>query len=733
MLGKFNRLWAKLVKPSDKIAEDEQFQAQLLSTLILLILPLGTAVSLVPLLVDRTPVNQIPQVPVMLFVIVTVSIAYWLTRTQYYKISAFYLIVIAFLAVQFAAYVDNSPRDLRALYFTIIPILASTLFFSLRFAILWTAIGLASMFLVPLFLPEVTARDVIVGPFDFTLIVSATALLGAQFRDYLEQRRQRKLAQREAQYRLLFEGTFSGIAIVTNGRIQEVNTGLCTMFNYEATQLHDRNWLILFATETQKQLEKTNLAILTQPQEAVGIRRDGKRIYVEFLIREQPVEDGNTWLVAFRDITERKEAEQAIQQRAAELEILTRLSTDLRKAQHLDDMNAIILRHILNAIRADSGSIFLYDPEKELLVSQVGYSPFRGEVHRLQDIFHRPGRGIVGHVYQTGEMYISEDLAHDPLVEELPPLKPHLKPIQTSISIPLYANKQVLGVINIGFFTRRQFTDKEVQLLQTMSDIGANAIHRAQLMATLEQRVVERTRELEVANEKLKELDKLKSKFIADISHEFRTPLANAILYLDLLERGRPEKREYYMHVLREKMGQLERLTEDILDISRLEMEQQGSRAAVVDLNELVQTVVRMFHEQATEANLILRCQIAASLPLVKGDRGQLMQMLTHLVRNALQFTLEGEVEVSTGLDEGRVRLRVRDTGVGISDDELPHVFERFYRGREVVQLGVAGTGLGLSIVREIVTLHDGDIMLQSRSGEGTTVTVWLPVAGDGG
>jgi two-component system, OmpR family, phosphate regulon sensor histidine kinase PhoR len=231
------------------------------------------------------------------------------------------------------------------------------------------------------------------------------------------------------------------------------------------------------------------------------------------------------------------------------------------------------------------------------------------------------------------------------------------------------------------------------------------------------------------ANERLTELDRLKSKFVSDVSHELRTPIANLKLYIDLLQHGRPDKQAQYVVVLQQQIRRVANLVDDILDLSRLESrKQQGITFGPVELNEVVAQVVMAHQPRAEAAALILAFAPGRELPVVRGDANQLAQVVTNLVANALNYTLEGTVQVETLLRDDQVGLIVTDTGRGIAAEDLPHIFERFYRGRPTQQTDVPGTGLGLAIVQEIVELHQGRIEVTSQADQGTTFGIWLPI-----
>ena len=246
----------------------------------------------------------------------------------------------------------------------------------------------------------------------------------------------------------------------------------------------------------------------------------------------------------------------------------------------------------------------------------------------------------------------------------------------------------------------------------------------------LEQRVLDRTLELAAANAQLTELDQLKSKFVSDVSHELRTPIANLKLYIDLLRRGHREKQAHYLDVLHQQVRRVAALVDDILDLSRLERrKEQGVNYQAVALDDVVKQVVLAHQPRAEAEGLRLTVELAPALPPVLGDANQLAQVVTNLVANALSYTTAGYVRVRADLRDKQVCLCVEDSGSGIPAEDLPHIFERFYRGHLVLKNDVPGTGLGLAIVKEIVELHQGQLEVDSRPGQGTTFRAWLPVA----
>jgi signal transduction histidine kinase len=231
---------------------------------------------------------------------------------------------------------------------------------------------------------------------------------------------------------------------------------------------------------------------------------------------------------------------------------------------------------------------------------------------------------------------------------------------------------------------------------------------------------------------RLRELDRLKSHFVATVSHELRTPLANIKLYLTLLQRGHEERRGQYVQVLQEETGRLSAMIEDLLDLSRLEAGREAEPAVAVELRPLLRQVLENLRPSYSAKGLHVELEHGPS-PVVNGRRDQLIQVFTNLLSNSIQYTPSGgwvRLRLQTGeadADPKMACVSVQDNGQGIPDSDLPYIFDRFYRGSLARSTNLPGSGLGLAIVREILDRHQGRVTVLSRLGEGSTFSVWLP------
>ena len=314
---------------------------------------------------------------------------------------------------------------------------------------------------------------------------------------------------------------------------------------------------------------------------------------------------------------------------------------------------------------------------------------------------------------------------------------PELTWLRSYAGVPIQIRGQLVGFLNLDSDTPGFFTAAHAEQLQAFADQVAVAFENTRLYEAtrrhaeeLETRVAVRTRELSEANQRLQELDQLKSKFVSDVSHELRTPVTSLSLYAELLEYGKPEKREQYIKQIQTQTARLTQLVNDILNLSRLEMGAEPPRLEAVDLNELISSVVETYQASAEAVGLDLTFTPDRSLPPVRGERNQLAQVVTNLVANAINYTPGGFVHLTTArADSVMACVEVQDSGVGIDTDDIPRLFDRFYRGKQVITSTIRGTGLGLAIVKEIVDLHHGTIKVESRLGQGTTFRVSLPIA----
>ena len=249
----------------------------------------------------------------------------------------------------------------------------------------------------------------------------------------------------------------------------------------------------------------------------------------------------------------------------------------------------------------------------------------------------------------------------------------------------------------------------------------------------LEVRVVERTRDLEKALDKLTELNQLKANFIANISHELRTPLTHIKGYLDLLferELGPLNVDQLEaLAILRRSESRLEGLIEDLIQFALASRGDLSLNLTPVYIATLIQSVVEQLFDRAKSAQLTVEVYVPDNLPPVHCDREKISWVITQLLDNALKFTTDGGVvKIEAHQNKGYVSIAVADTGIGISSDRLEEIFEPFHQLDGSSTRRYRGTGLGLALSNRIVDAHGAHIDVSSRVGVGSRFEFSLPV-----
>jgi signal transduction histidine kinase len=419
-----------------------------------------------------------------------------------------------------------------------------------------------------------------------------------------------------------------------------------------------------------------------------------------------------------------------------------------------------LVRHAQRLSRA--GLAFLACREEE--TGEIAVASWAGALgDRLPVWCIRPGTGRAGAVVSDGA-----PLRIQPRVDDLEPAEAALfreEALTAMLLVPVRMRGAIVGVLGVGRREGADFEPEVEEMLQRLADQAAVALGNALayreielLNVGLEVKVADRTRELQEANARLKDLDRLKSEFVSNVSHELRTPLtAIRISVENLLDgvAGDVEAPvEQYLHRVKDNSERLMRLITDLLDLSRIESGRMELDLRAVSVPEVAGAVLEQLRPVALEKRIDL-C-VAESLPgaLVLADRDKLQQILINLVGNALKFTPPGgRVTVSGRLrDSSRpevtegpagaeppsgiprspapsVEIAVDDTGEGIPPDQLAAIFEKFHQVKRGGQRKVPGTGLGLSITRSLIELHGGEIRVESQPGRGSRFSFTLPLA----
>ncbi|MGD1996136.1 MAG: GAF domain-containing protein [Anaerolineae bacterium] len=404
--------------------------------------------------------------------------------------------------------------------------------------------------------------------------------------------------------------------------------------------------------------------------------------------------------------------------RLAQTQVLREVMLAAAPTLHFDQ----VLERTLETLQATMGAEFigflLADEDGEGLRvhhSQIGF-PSRPDSFRLQ-----LDGSVCGHVFQTGKPMMIGD------VREIPFYYEAVKGVRSELAVPVSVSGQVIGVLNVESTVRNAFNREDLAFYTTIAGQLGIALENARLY----EEVSRQAGELAAAVTQLEELDRLKSEFIQNVSHELRSPLALILGYAEMLDRGElgglTSEQEAPIRVIARRSQMLSQLVQDITLV--LEAEVNPPEPEPVALDRLVRAAAEEFQLAVEQNQLALHTEIASHVPPVGSSPNYLRRVLDNLMSNAIKFTPEGgtitlEVEPS---GEG-VALRVSDTGIGIPADQQPRVFERFYQVDGSATRRYQGAGLGLALVKEIVNAYGGTVDVESEVGEGSTFTVVLPV-----
>ena len=329
----------------------------------------------------------------------------------------------------------------------------------------------------------------------------------------------------------------------------------------------------------------------------------------------------------------------------------------------------------------------------------------------------RPGSDdstdVLTHAFRTRTPVLLTDLVHEP---PPPPLQVPFPEIATAsfMAVPLVARDRAIGIIAFGCSdSDRRYEARDVLLAEAVSMRLALAVDNARLYET--------------AQAALRSRDSM----LAVVSHDLRTPLTSirmaASLLLQAAQEDAQEPARRRLEIIQRSAALMSHLIEDLLTVTTIEAGGLSIDPRPVEVGALVGELVETLTPIAAARSIALEQSVAPALPMVLCDRDRVLQVLSNLVGNSIKFTPPaGRIHIAAALHEGEVCFAVQDTGRGISEAELPHLFDRYWKS----EAGDRGVGLGLSIVKGIVAAHRGKLSVQSTQGQGSTFSFTLPTVG---
>ncbi|HVN53601.1 MAG TPA: ATP-binding protein [Anaerolineaceae bacterium] len=379
---------------------------------------------------------------------------------------------------------------------------------------------------------------------------------------------------------------------------------------------------------------------------------------------------------------------------------LIEISRDLASILDLDVLLKRIVSVAAELSNAQEASILLYDESSYQLYFQAATnmdeSMMRGISVPLEG-------SIAGWIITNRKPVIVSDVHRDPRyfgnVEEATQFM-----TSSLIGVPLINKDRVLGVLEVLNKKEGQFFTEDEDILMVLAYQAAVAIDNARLFQ--------------------------QSDLIAELVHELRTPLAslNTASYLLLRPEISEQQRHKLATTIHSETQRLNDMASSYLDLARLESGRAAFHPALFDLSLLIDECRGVIQTRAEEAHLTIQIDLAPGLPRIEADRDKIKQVLLNLLSNAVKYNRpQGNVTIQAHSMEKEIVLVVKDTGIGIPPDELPHLFEKFFRTRGAERVA-SGTGLGLSICKHIIDSHGGRIEVQSKINEGTTISITLPL-----
>lgn len=390
----------------------------------------------------------------------------------------------------------------------------------------------------------------------------------------------------------------------------------------------------------------------------------------------------------------------------------------------LKDTLRVIADKLNELVPFDEVSVYLVDWERSLLVPLYATGPYADEV--MADI--GPMNGLAGIVARNGKVEVVEDSVADPRVEDIPGLE-GIEVGQTMMAIPLKGKHGVEGVLELYRDKDRQFSPVEVTIAEPFAAHAAMALENARLREELKQNL----NAVQKAYDDMKDLDAMKDSLVDTISHELRTPLTTILGYIEMASAGMygdvtPKMQEKFKAVV-EQAKRINTLVSAMLEMSRMEKKSFQLDFDNVNLAMVTHEVVEDLNPEIRAKHHTITILFGNELPIVQADRARIHDVIENLLSNAVKYTDEGgQVTVGADILGGKVHLWVKDTGVGIAEEDHDRLFDRFYLADAGLTRADGRVGIGLYTSREIVKKHGGEIWFESRKGAGSTFHFALPL-----
>jgi PAS domain S-box-containing protein len=405
------------------------------------------------------------------------------------------------------------------------------------------------------------------------------------------------------------------------------------------------------------------------------------------------------------------------QKRAGELETVARVSTAASTILQVDKLLQTVVDLAQERFGLYHVSIFLYNSDDETLALAAGSGITGREIAAEQEpILLDAEHSLIARAAREGKPLIVNNVAEEPTFAA----HPLLPDTRAEMVIPMILGEELLGVFDVEADSVNAFTTDDLRIQTTLATQVAVSVQNARLYA-----------EQLATAEKLRELDRLKSEFLASMSHELRTPLNSIIGFADVLLEGIDgvlnERMEEDVRLILDSGRHLRELIGEILDMSKIEAGMMELRYEAINPQQLGREALASATTLSPGKQLDFVLEVAPELEPVYADRTRFMQVLLNMLSNAIKFTQKGSITLSMRMVEDGLYTAVTDTGIGIQAEDIPIVFEQFQQVDGSVTRVVGGTGLGMPISKKLVELHGGTMGVESSLGAGSTFWFIIP------
>jgi len=415
------------------------------------------------------------------------------------------------------------------------------------------------------------------------------------------------------------------------------------------------------------------------------------------------------------------QTDQALAARVEELSMMQRIDRELNATLDYNRVMDLTLDWALRMTGAEVGLLAVVvetdDGVRGLrFLANQGYP--QDQVAAYEDTLWPLDRGIIGRVVQTGLPELIEAVKSDPDYEEA------VAGVVSQLTVPIRREDQIIGVIALESSQPALLDQGGLDFVIRLADHAAIAIENARLF------------------DQVRRANDAKTEFVSFVSHELKQPMTSMRGYTDLLASGATgelsEVQRSFLDTIRSNVNRMNSLVSSLLDISRIESGRIRINLSDVSVEQVIEESLRTIRQQIDEKEQRLEVEVSPDLPLVRGDRERLIQVLTNLVSNAHKYTPSGgQIRVQArlqlgaegnGARNGYVMCSVSDTGVGMSPQDQERLFTKYFRSEDPAVRSESGTGLGLVITKSLVELQGGEIWVESEQGQGSTFAFTIPV-----